>query len=502
MRGLCISDVVQLGKGRSGRDEKLESCVRHIFETEGVPAFCEHVRDVMTRTFNLESSSIELAHVILKDLGLTSQVLRIANSALYNRSGRAIMSVAHAITLLGWDTVRNMLSTIRYIEHFATGSPGVHELMLLSVLNAVHSRDVAAAAGYPRPEEAYICGLFRNLGEVLVACHYPHEYSLIVVAMETEKIPARAACMRYLDFSWDDVGRFVSEAWNMPSKVSLCMRGWRAQAESSLDRSLASITDYAHDLTHALYRKGDGIESVHLRYVSDPDGANTLVSLRDLTRIVETAANETQETFSELGIPRERLLLAQQASRAKQILESTPVFTAAALKGLDHAIETARQKLDRNDFELTVLIASLLNAICSAGFDCAVFGLLNEDHTAVRGRLAGGLQTDEMLSHFHFPVDRAEGPIRAALVNKTDVLVDRARDDRYDRSSLVMTLDPVAFALFPVVTDGRAVACLYAHRGSPSPGLNLARAPLGRVRDVIGEAIRKKAPQPAARATV
>ena len=114
----------------------------------------------MLRTLDLDGNSIELVRLILKDLGLTSQILRLANSAVYNHSGRQIMSVAHAITMLGWNKVRSMVSTVRYIEHFANRSPCLRELLLLSVLTAVHGRDVAEAIGYPRPEEAYICACF------------------------------------------------------------------------------------------------------------------------------------------------------------------------------------------------------------------------------------------------------------------------------------------------------------------------------------------------------
>lgn len=480
---------------RSSRDEKLELCASHIVESEGVPAFCENVSDMMTRTLNIESSSLELARVILKDVGLASLVLRIANSALYNRAGRTIMSVAHAITLLGWDTVRAMISTIRYIDHFSSGSAGLRELMLLSVLDALHGRDIAAAVRYPHPEEAYICGLFRNLGEVLVAWHYPHEYAQIVLAMHKEKIPARAACLRHLDFAWDDVGKLVAEAWNMPSKVTSCISGSPATTAPAMERSLVSIVDFAHNTTHALYRKGDPIETVHLRYVTDTGGVQRLVSVRDLTRIVDNAASETRDTLLKLGIPKDRLLLEQQAEHAQQILESMPAFSPSGLAALNQAIETARSGLARDEFELTALIAALLDAVCAAGFDSAVLGLLNDTHTTVRGRLASGRCADDILSRFYFPVDHAEGPIRAALVRKTDILVDRALDDRYDSSTLVTTFGPVAFGLFPIVSDGRAVGCLYADRGSASPGLNLVRSPLGRVRDVIGAAIRKKAPQ-------
>src|SRR5207245_1105501 len=80
-----------------------------------------HASDVVTRALDPDSTSTELARIVLKDLGLASLLLRVANSARYNRSGRPVMSVTHAIILLGWDTVRNLVGTVRYIEYFAAG---------------------------------------------------------------------------------------------------------------------------------------------------------------------------------------------------------------------------------------------------------------------------------------------------------------------------------------------------------------------------------------------
>lgn len=484
--------AVQLASDRPTREQKLEVCVERMLHSEGVPPFCKHANDILVRTLDLESSGIKLARIILKDLGLTSQILRLANSAMYNRSGRPILSVAHAMVLLGWDRVRNLVSTARFIEYFADRSPGLRELMLLSVLSAVHSRDLAVAIGYPRPEEAYICGLFRNLGEVLIGCHYPLEYSLILLAMQNEKIPHRAACLRVLDFAWDDVGLRVAAGWNMPKRVRLSLAGTEQRAGSPIDRSAVSITDYARDLTHALYREGSGMESVHLRCVLDPDGKQTLVSVRDLSRIVDCAAIETQETFTALGVPTGQLRLEQQAERAQSILESVRVFQAADLLALDRVVDCSYRKLRRRDFELTSFVGGLLDAVKAAGFERVVFGLVNEDHTMVRGRLASGDAVDDLLNRFQFPI--AEGPIRAALERRTDVLVDRNRDDRYDGSELVATAKPAAFALFPIVIDGRSAGCLYADRQSASPGLDVVRPSLARVRDAIAAAIRKVAP--------
>ena len=494
MSELIGHDAVEGDNGaRQSRQRKLEECVLRIAREEGVPPFCENANEVIVRTLDLDGgSSSALARVVLRDLGLTSQILRAANSALYNRSGRPILSVPHGIVLLGWEPLRNLVSTIRYIEHFANRSPGLRELMLLSLLSAVHSRDIAASIGYPRPDEAHICGLFRNLGEVLIACHQPEEYSEIVVTMQQEHIGARAACLRVLDFSWDEVGLRVAAGWNMPPKVYICLRGLGERVGSPLDRCLASIADYGRDLTHALYREGAPLDAVTLPWIADPQGRRTLLPAGDLHRLAEAAWNETREIFTALGVPSQNLRLDRQADRARRILAAAPVFDEAGWRSLDEAAAEAERAIGRGDFELTAILGNLLDAVRGAGFQRAVFGLLNDDQTAIRGRLACGGDVEDLLQRFDFPMGRLDGPIRAALQHKSDVLIDCARDSRYDGTALLTAMEPAAFALLPIVVDAKAVGCLYADRQSSTPDLDSARLPLGRVRDTMAAAIRQK----------
>jgi len=323
-RGCYISEKTQLDvTSNLTRREKLEICVNRIARSEGVPPFSDHASEILVRTLDLDGgSSKKLVNVILQDVGLASQVLRLANSALNNHSGRPIMSVAHATAVLGWLEVRSLASAVHYIEHFANRSPGLRELVATSVLTAVQSREVAALLGYPQPEEAYICGLFRNLGEVLIACHYPEEHSQILLILAEENIPERAACLRVLDFFWDDVGICVADRWHMPPAVRVSMDAALAAAGSPLDQCLASITDYSHSLTRALYGNGARIDSIHLASVLNPAGQAALVSLRDLHAIVDRAMSETHEMLSTLHIPTETLRISQLAEQARKVLGS------------------------------------------------------------------------------------------------------------------------------------------------------------------------------------
>ena len=298
--------------------EKLELCVKRISHSEGVPPFSDHANEILVRTLDLDGGSAKkLVQVVKQDVGLASHVLRLANSATNNQSGRPIMSIAHAIAVLGWLEVRSLASTVRYIEHFANRSPALRELVLASVLTAIQSRQLAALLGYPQPEEAYVCGLFRNLGEVLIACHYPEEHSQIILILAAENIPERAACLRVLDFFWDDVGISVADRWHLPHAVSHCMKPELTAAPTPLDRCLASITGYSHNLTHALYRRGTPIDSVHLTNVLTPAGQTTMVSLANLYTVAGVAVTETREMFSSLQVPTESLRISRQAERIR-----------------------------------------------------------------------------------------------------------------------------------------------------------------------------------------
>ena len=90
---------------------------------------------------------------------------------------------------------------------------------------------------YPRSEEAYLCGMFRGLGELLVACYVQKQHGEILEVMGRESLSEREACRRVLSFTYEDLGRGMCRQWNLPKKVANCMDklpSFAATAESEL----------------------------------------------------------------------------------------------------------------------------------------------------------------------------------------------------------------------------------------------------------------------------
>src|SRR5207253_9035531 len=87
--------------------------------------------------------------------------------------------VSPAVTRMGWDAIHNLSSGVLVFEHFRNQSEKLKELVLLMMLTANHARQIAIRSGLRGIEEAYLCGMFRNLGELIVACYLPREYACI-----------------------------------------------------------------------------------------------------------------------------------------------------------------------------------------------------------------------------------------------------------------------------------------------------------------------------------
>ena len=162
------------------RQESLDNCVRRIQRQSNLPAFADHMAQ-LTKAVGDESTTLNLiTNIILKNVSLTAMVLRAANSIHYNPRGKPILSVSRAVTIMGWDSVLNLGAGVLLFEHFREQMDKPKELVLLMLLTGNHARQIAMRAGLRGIEEAYLCGMFRNLGELAAACYLPQEYAEIL----------------------------------------------------------------------------------------------------------------------------------------------------------------------------------------------------------------------------------------------------------------------------------------------------------------------------------
>jgi HD-like signal output (HDOD) protein len=474
--------------------DKLQEFLAEIAGAAEFPTLSRSIEQVMRKVAE-EASIQHITNVILKDYSLTLRILRTANSALHNRSGRPIHSISHAVTLLGVEAVREMATGVVLLEHFRKHSPGLKELILLSLLTANHAREVADLVGYPKREEAYLCGMFRNLGEVLVACYHPRGYAAVLLRLQEDRIPVAQACFEVLGFDYDRAGRAVATQWRIPESVRECMsdRVVRLRrAPSTEPERLETITHFAHKLTTAVYRREANGARASVNLLLHSLGPVLNLTHDAVKSIVERALAETGEVFQAMSVPMDHLRLKRQTEAALERLDEDPLVEAGLEQEADPEIlnkllrDVVAQVEHSSPHDLRAITLMVMEAIYRGGpFDHVLFALLDGSGHRLVAKLGFGESIDKIIANFNFLVSASSGPVAAVVLRKTDVYVTGPRDRQYEGTRFRQLFSAPVFGMLPLVATGSVVGCLYFDRQEPKSFDAASLAAFGALRDQL-----------------
>jgi len=201
--------------------------MREIFrraDMADLPAMSANVRELLSLTNNSRSAAHELAEVILRDYSLTNKVLRIVNSAYYGMP-KPVNNVTRAVTIIGFDVIREMASAIALFEDFVDAGvdhDGVAKVLTRSMLSGLQAKLLVGAKGFKvDAEEAFICALLHNFGQIMVQVYLPDVYHRVeerVAASFSFSIEA-AAREELNGLSFQDVGQEMARMWNLSPKL-------------------------------------------------------------------------------------------------------------------------------------------------------------------------------------------------------------------------------------------------------------------------------------------
>ena len=287
---------------RPPKEGDLESCVQRIAAAEDLPTFAHHITELMATAGDEDATLRRLANLILKNVSLTAKVLRIVNSVYFNRAGRSILSISHAVTLLGWDAVRHLAAGMLMFDHFKNSGRG-REQMLISLLTASHARQVAKHARYAHAEEAYLCGMFRNLGELLVSCYLHGAYSEILenIKNTSGQIARPAAmCSTLRMRSWASDGPTVA-----PARKGHPLHGHGRSVsieDGNRPGKVHMITSFSHALSTAVYRMDPEKSLKQIKALLKQYERVLPLTEENVHEILRGAVLETQDTFSAAGV--------------------------------------------------------------------------------------------------------------------------------------------------------------------------------------------------------
>ena len=150
-----------------------------------LPSFPEIAVKVRRVLEDTKSSTDQVCRVVGSEPALAARLVRIANSAAVNPSGRAINDLRTAINRIGYNMVRSAamsfaMNQIRQGNKLASLAPHLNDLWERSTYVAAYAFVLAKTCTKVNPDEAMLTGMMHGIGKLYIltrAVDHPELFS-------------------------------------------------------------------------------------------------------------------------------------------------------------------------------------------------------------------------------------------------------------------------------------------------------------------------------------
>ncbi|MBN2375952.1 MAG: HDOD domain-containing protein [Sedimentisphaerales bacterium] len=214
-----MSDAQEFTRSKS---KKIELVIQQLNSLPTLPSVAARLLQITVRS---DTQAKEVVQLIESDPSLASKIITL--SSRISRVNRQSVSVSKAVVLLGFETVRNAVLSIKVFETLGEGkgreAGGFDREGFWK-----HSLAVACAAKMlikkidPKvdPEEAFLCGLLHDMGKVALDSCLPKSYARVVELTESSLGNIAEFEQRILGIDHTVVGKRLAEKWNLPESIS------------------------------------------------------------------------------------------------------------------------------------------------------------------------------------------------------------------------------------------------------------------------------------------
>jgi len=199
---------------------------RHIFEQIKTPKnlpSLPHVILKLIEACNSDESTIQnISQIVRNDASLSAKVMSLVNYEC-NAPHNTMTSIEKAVFFLGTDAMRTIAIGAAVHSDFdqaeAISAFGLKQFWWHSLTCATLAKLIARKTSYPAPEEAYLSGLFHDIGKLVLWVNFPKEYAEVLqlyrakpdLLLESETRLGGTHCK---------VGAWMINRWNMQSFVA------------------------------------------------------------------------------------------------------------------------------------------------------------------------------------------------------------------------------------------------------------------------------------------
>ncbi|MBP7936007.1 MAG: HDOD domain-containing protein [Phycisphaerae bacterium] len=256
-----------------------------------------------------KSTVEQIVETIRYDQAVTSQMLRIVNSAFFGLT-RQVYSLSDAMRCLGTTKVLQLVMAVHTNTLLCKSQPGYGlppgTLWKHSVGVAIACSSLSEHLDFNNKSLLFTAGLLHDIGKVILNEYVAEEFAEIAQRVNENHLSFAEAEKQILGFSHDEIGGRVAEKWQLPEAITLGIRHHHNPAALDPPNSLVDALHLA-DCVCLLLGIGLGAdelcyradERVMARYgMGEPDleviGAQTLMELKRVENMFDQASTSQE----------------------------------------------------------------------------------------------------------------------------------------------------------------------------------------------------------------
>lgn len=251
-----------------------------------------------------DTTTKDLEQVVHLDAGLTTTVLKLANSAWYGLPNK-VDTVGRAITLIGHRELRDLVLSASFITTFKGISEEFVNMLDFwdnSVTCGVLSRNLAQRCRLRNAEQLFLGGLLHKVGRLAFYATRPVQYRQVLMARERGEAAVIAEEKRVFGFTYAELGAALLKTWRLPLI-------YQTLVQYHLDPLLAPDYQKEVAMVHVAH---------DMAYQMNPD-----IKARSRNQLGDYTPNFDELAWQSLGLEREVLEDIRQESliQAFELLE-------------------------------------------------------------------------------------------------------------------------------------------------------------------------------------
>ena len=207
--------------------------IKRIYRNPDFPAFARTVQEAYRVTDDELASANDLSALILRDPALTHRILRLASAAPFRHLGGQINTVTRAVTVLGFEEVRQAALALSLFEQIDSRehSRVLQSRFLQALYQAFLAQDLARELGGLSAEEMFLCALFQDFGALLVYRHAPEHIAAIERARREDGMDEDTAIQKVVGVLPAALARDVCRQWGLPESARRFLTTVRASGK-------------------------------------------------------------------------------------------------------------------------------------------------------------------------------------------------------------------------------------------------------------------------------